>query len=198
MKRTSGASSSRENHRCTSALERRIHVHPTSAPPEPERKIRLASLRDTVVLNLVKSLGALLLLSLMLFAGCSSYVGVPERGNKLATYERYFVKSNFNDNHGMDGRIVEALQNRGLVAEKGPLTMMPPTAQAIVSYEDHWTWDFKTHITGLRIIIKDAKTERVAGTGIFTGPTSLTLSPDDAIERLLNKILGKPAKPAGK
>lgn len=136
----------------------------------------------------------MLLFVLCLSSGCSSYVAGPKRETKYTTYQRYFVKSNFDDNHGMDARIVEALQERGLTAEKGPMTMMPSTTQGLVSYEEHWAWDFKNHLTGFRIVISDAKSGHEEISGVYTGPTSLWASPDDIVERLLNKVLGRPKK----
>lgn len=128
-----------------------------------------------------------LLLALFL-SSCSSYVATHEPDKNLSGYQRFFVKSNFDDNHGMDGRIARALQEKGFTAEKGPLTLMPSTTQAIVHYEDHWTWDFKTHLAGLRIVVLDAKSEKPVATGTFTGPAAMTLTADEAVERLLSKI----------
>lgn len=127
-------------------------------------------------------------------AGCSSYTALTETGKNPNSYQRFFVKSNFDDNHGIDGRIVQTLQSRGLTVEKGPLTMMPLNTQVLVSYEDHWGWDFRTHLTGLRILLSDAKSEKPIARGEFTGPAAMGLSVDEAVERTLNKILGAPKK----
>ena len=129
----------------------------------------------------------------LLLAGCTSYVSVAEPGRSPSTYQRFFVKSNFDDNHGIDGRIVRALQDRGLQAEKGPLTLLPKDAQAIITYEDHWNWDFKTHLTGLRMFVADARTEKRVATGTFNGPAALLTSTDEAIDRLVSKVLGEAA-----
>lgn len=137
-----------------------------------------------------------LLLSTLLLAGCSSYVSVAEPGRSPTGYQRFFVKSNFDDNHGIDGRIVQALQDRGLKAEKGPLTLLPKEAQVVISYEDHWNWDFKTHLTWLRLYVADAKTEKRISTATFNGPAAMFTSTDEAVDRLLSKVLAaaKPAK----
>lgn len=135
----------------------------------------------------MKLLGPCLLFALLL-TGCTSYVSSLEPGRDLRKYQVYFVKANFDDNHGMDSRIARALQERGYTVDKGPMTMMPRATQAIVTYQDHWSWDFKTHLTGLRIVISDAKSETIVASGNFTGPAALSLSTDDAVDRLLDKI----------
>ncbi len=137
----------------------------------------------------MKIIESSLLLLVVLLAGCTSYVSRPEPGRTLSNYQRYFVKSNFDDNHGMDGRIVRALQERGLTAEKGPLTLLPQEAQAIITYEDRWSWDFKTHLTGLRLFVMDARSEKRVASGTFHGPAAMFTSSDEAIDRLLSKIL---------
>lgn len=139
-----------------------------------------------------------MLLIALLLAGCSSYVSVAEPGRAPKSYQHFFVKSNFDDNHGIDGRIVQALQDRGLTAEKGPLTLLPKEAQAVISYEDHWNWDFKTHLTGLRLFVADAHTEKKIASGSFNGPAALFTSTDEAINRLINKILNKANAANGK
>lgn len=147
----------------------------------------------------MKTFETSLLLLALLLAGCSSYVSRTEPGHSATNYQHFFVKSNFDDNHGIDGRIVQALQDRGLKAEKGPLTLLPREAQAIITYEDQWNWDFKTHLTGLRLFIADARTEKRVASGTFNGPAAMFTSTDEAIDRLLQKVLksaaeAKPAK----
>lgn len=124
-----------------------------------------------------------------LFSGCSSYVARNEPGVSLAKVQRLFVKSNFDDNHGMDGRIMRALQERGYEVDKGPLTMLPRNAQAVVSFSDHWNWDFTTHLTNLRIEVRDVKSERLLATAAFSGAVTLTSSVDDIVDKLVQKLV---------
>lgn len=115
-------------------------------------------------------------------------MGHVEPGRPPAEYQVYFVKSNFHDNRGLDGRIVLWLQSRGFKAEKGPMTMMPASAQALVTYDDHWNWDFTTHLTWMRIEIVDARSDRPVGAATFSGPAALTISVDKVIDRLMTKM----------
>ncbi|HEU5079218.1 MAG TPA: hypothetical protein VFT72_08385 [Opitutaceae bacterium] len=125
----------------------------------------------------------------LFFSGCSTYVARTEPGVSMAKIQRVFVKSNFNDNHGMDGRIMRALQDRGYEVDKGPLTMLPRNAQAVVSFEDHWNWDFTTHLTNLRIEVRDVKSERLIATASFSGAVALMSSVDDIVDKLVQKLV---------
>lgn len=125
--------------------------------------------------------------------GCASYQAQVDPGTNLGQYRRFWVKSNLNDNHSLDRLLVQVLRSQGYEAEYGPLTMMPREMQAIVTYRDRWTWDFKNHMTSLEIAVQDARSEAQVATASFVGPASLTLSPLDVVERLIRDL--QKAKP---
>jgi hypothetical protein len=96
------------------------------------------------------------LLVALLVAGCATYDAVAVRGKSLTGTSRFFVVSNHNDNHALDHYIAESLKARGLTVEIGPLTMMPSNTQAIITYQDRWTWDFGDHLVYLTLNARDA------------------------------------------
>jgi uncharacterized protein YceK len=145
----------------------------------------------------VKIFACFLLLGSLLLSSCSSVVSSVEPGRSLGSYQRYFVKTNLNDNRGISIRIVRALEARGLQAERGPLTMLPRSAQAIISYDDRWNWDFRYHLTYLNLSVQDPRSERTIADSTFQGPSALLAQPDAVIEEVLTKLLGPaPRKPA--
>src|SRR3954470_13844759 len=87
--------------------------------------------------------------------GCATFDASVDSGRSLKKVERFFVLSNLNDNHALDQQIAAALRAHGRTAEVGPLTMMPDDAQAVVAFQDHWTWDFGEHLVFLRITVRD-------------------------------------------
>ncbi|MDB6114804.1 MAG: hypothetical protein JWQ83_1303 [Lacunisphaera sp.] len=91
----------------------------------------------------------------LLLGGCASFEGNVDKTHDLAGIQRFFVVSNSNDNHALDHRIAEALVSRGHTAESGPLTMMPDNAQAVVTFQDRWTWDFGEHLVFLKISVRN-------------------------------------------
>jgi hypothetical protein len=129
----------------------------------------------------------------LLLTGCSSYDTQVARGRTLDGVQRFFVLSNPNDNHAIDHQIAAALNNRGVQAESGPLTMMPEETQAIVSYQDHWAWDFGDHLVYLQITVRDQKTNQTYASVTFSAkvPTRRPLAEiaDDLVGRLVS---GKP------
>ncbi len=138
-------------------------------------------------MNRLLPLPALLML-LGLLAGCASYDAQVERGRSLNGVRKYFVLTNLNDNHALDHQIAAALKARGYEAETGPLTMMPDDTQAIVSYQDHWSWDFGDRLVYLQITARDRKTNQTDATVQFSTrlPTLKPISGivDELIEQL--------------
>ena len=133
-----------------------------------------------------------LLLLLGLLAGCASYEAQVERGRSLGGVQRLFVLSNPNDNHALDHQIAAALTSRGYPVETGPLTMMADDAQAIVSYQDHWTWDFGDRLVYLQISVRDRKTGQPYATVRF----STTLPTRKSIPAIVDELIGQLVPPA--
>ena len=134
---------------------------------------------------------ALLLLGLL--AGCTTYDAKVERGRSLEGVQRYFVLSNPNDNHAIDHQIAGALQARGLEAGTGPLTMMPDETQAIVSYQDHWTWDFGDRLVFLQLTVRDRKTSQNYATVKFSAKMPSGKSLAAIVDELVGRVV--PAGP---
>ena len=126
------------------------------------------------------------------FAGCTSYDTHVARGLTLTGVQRFFVLSNPNDGHAIDHQIAAALTTRGFQAESGPLTMMPEETQAIVTYQDHWTWDFGDHLVYLQVAVRDQKTNQSYASVEFSAkvPTSKPLA--DIVDNLVGRLLSKP------
>jgi hypothetical protein len=137
----------------------------------------------------MRILGIAILLLGLCAGGCASYTANVEPGTSVAGFQYYWVKTNLDDNHGLAGLIVQQLRKRGFEADAGPLTMMPRDVQAIVSYRDHWAWDFKNHMTGLQISVREATSERQVAVANFVGPASLTARPLDVVDRLIQELI---------
>jgi hypothetical protein len=95
-----------------------------------------------------------------LFAGCTHIERTVTPGRNPAALKQIFVAENLADNHRLAKRIAAALRARGLQADSGPLTMMPEKAEAVIHYEDRWTWDFGEHMTYLRLDLHDPGQKR--------------------------------------
>ncbi len=132
-------------------------------------------------------------LLLGIVAGCTSYDTQVARGRTLVGVQRYFVLSNPNDGHALDHQIAAALTNRGYQAESGPLTMMPEDTEAVVSYQDHWTWDFGDHLVYLQIAVRDQKTSQPYATVVFSAKVPTRKPAADIADELIGRLVsGKP------
>ena len=97
----------------------------------------------------------------------------------------------------MDEKIAQELRSKGYQADVGPETMMPPTAQVLVIYDDQWSWDFKYHLTSLSIRFRNARSQGPIAYSEYAGPASLTDTPEHVVARVIKDLLKSPkASPA--
>lgn len=142
----------------------------------------------------VFALGRLMLIGLsLLLAGCATFDAQLERGRSLAGVRRYFVVSNPNDNHAFDQQIVATLRARGLTAEAGPLTMMPDDTQAVLTFQDRWTWDFSDHLVFLKINVRDPNSNQPYAIVTFDAQIPLSLTPSEIINKLADRLFAAQA-----
>jgi hypothetical protein len=127
----------------------------------------------------------------VMLGGCASYNIQVDRGRSLKGIQRFFVVSNLNDNHALDRQIAEVLKDRGREADTGPLTMMPDNTQAIITFQDHWSWDFGDHLVYLQISIRDTHSEQPFGSVSFSAKIPLHEDASDTVARLVDQLLDK-------
>jgi hypothetical protein len=140
----------------------------------------------------------LLLSAAWLFAGCSTLETHIEPKTDLRQLKHVFVQQSLNDNHGLDAVIVRELQARGLQAESGPLTLMPPTATAYFIYEDHWDWDFRDYLLALNLTVRDARTDQIMATTSYFRPTAFLKSSADMVHITITALFEQPTGPRSK
>jgi hypothetical protein len=134
---------------------------------------------------------SLLLALALLLGGCASYDASVEGGRSLKEVRRFFVVSNLNDNHALDQRIALALRADGRSAEVGPLTMLPDEAQAVVTYQDHWAWDFREHLVFLKISVRDPAANQPYASVTFSAKVPLREPAGATVNRLVASLLEK-------
>lgn len=127
----------------------------------------------------------------LLLGGCASFEASVDRGRSLQGVQRFFVVSNPNDNRALDQQIAAALRARGRTAEVGPLTMMSDDTQAVVAFQDHWSWDFGEHLNYLRITVSDPRSPQPYAAVTFSAKVPLRERTGVTISRLVDDLLGK-------
>lgn len=142
-----------------------------------------------MTLPLARMLSPCLAALALLLGGCATYDTDVARGRSLAGIKKYFVVSNLNDNHALDHHLAASLRARGFEAEVGPLTMMPDDTQAVVTYQDHWAWDFGDHLTFFRLHVREPHLRQPFATITFTARVPLREKPTVTVDRLIGRLL---------
>jgi len=130
--------------------------------------------------------------SFLLLGGCASFDADTDalifHKQGVTKLTRFFVLSNLNDNHALDRRIVEALQARGLTADSGPMTMMPDNTQAVISFQDRWSWDFGEHLVYLKLSACSPDSNEILAAATFSATIPLKEPVPQMVGRLVARL----------
>jgi hypothetical protein len=127
-----------------------------------------------------------LLLGLGLLAGCSSVSA--RKVISLDRFQRIFVEERLNDNNHISDLLVAELRRLGRDASSGPLTMLPQNADAVLSYDTRWTWDFHTYLIELNVELRTAHSDKKVADGRYYQPSIKTKSPEAVIHEVLARM----------
>lgn len=120
-------------------------------------------------------------------AGCASYDAQVVSMKSVQGINRFFVVTNQNDNHAIAENIASVLKARGFAVDLGPRTMMPDNTQAVVLYQDRWTWDFGDHLIYLTINIRDA----LSGDPLTGITYSVSIPPREALGTTIGRLVDR-------
>jgi hypothetical protein len=124
----------------------------------------------------------------LLLTACSTLSTRTPAPADLARVKKLYVEHRLADDRGLDQMVAAELRRLGYDASSGPLTMMPPGVDAIVSYEDQWNWDFTLYIIELDIGVSDARTGKVLADGRYYHPTPGSKSPEEMVAAVIDPI----------
>jgi hypothetical protein len=136
-----------------------------------------------------------LTLGVLWLAGCASFDTYVEPSADVSGLQRFWVERNLADNRAVGLKIVRALEAQGKEAELGPLTMMPREVEAVLSFRDHWNWDFRDKMTGLDITVRHPRTRRLLARARFDGPLAIHLNEFEVIDRVVRDLLAPRPRP---
>jgi hypothetical protein len=124
-----------------------------------------------------------------MLAGCASVSAQKTPGADLARVKRVYIEQRLNDNHGIARLLVEELQRHGKEASAGPLTMLPDDADAVLTYEDGWTFDFTTHMISLTVELREARRnqDRLATARSYR-PSVTRKSPEEIVREVVASL----------
>jgi hypothetical protein len=138
---------------------------------------------------------ALLAAALLLFAGCASNYAWKDPKVDLLERTHFYVESELADSHQLHIAIAEQLNEMGYHATSGYLTMMPKDADALVSFNSRWTWDFTNYLIELNIQVRDPVSGKILASAGYHRPGIGGTSTKDLLHRTLITIL-TPKTPA--
>lgn len=119
-------------------------------------------------------------------AGCFSRTD--RKVTDLAPFHRIYVEHQLVDDHRIDEMIVRELQHLGHEASAGPRTMLPDDADAVLTYDARWEWDFKTYLIELTIEMHTARSNKKLADGRYYQPSLKTKSPPEVVHELLTPL----------
>ena len=130
-----------------------------------------------------------LALATLLVAGCASVE--TRKVIDLTPFKHIFVEHLLTDDKRVDETIVAELTRLGYVATSGPLTMLPDEADAVLSYEDRWEWDFKSYMIEFSVTVRTARTKKKLADGRYYQPTPNSKSPTEVVSKVLTPLFAK-------
>jgi hypothetical protein len=134
----------------------------------------------------MKLLSLPLLVLVAVLAGCSSLH--TRAVVDLAPFKRIYVIHRLTDDHHIDDLLVRELQQLGHEASSGPHTLLPENADAVLTYEDRWEWDFKTYLIELNVELRTARTEKKLADGHSLQQTPRSKQPPEVVRDLLTSL----------
>jgi hypothetical protein len=128
-----------------------------------------------------------------LLCGCTQLTTREVPRSDIGHFKHVFVEQRLVDNFGVADAMARVLRDMGYDASAGPLTMMPPETQLIVSYDDMWAWDFNTYMVEFDVQARTAHTDRILAVGHYYRPSMVFGHPPEAmIRELLGKLFRHP------
>ncbi len=135
-----------------------------------------------------RPIGALLLLAVLSLSACSSFSTRSAPSVPPKRIDHIFVDHRLSDGRHLDKLIAAELRRRGYDADSGPSTMMPVGEDAIVSYQDTWTFDFTTYLIELDVTVRDARSGVEIATGRYFHPSVTGTNPTRMVAKVLDQI----------
>src|SRR5688572_14034699 len=133
------------------------------------------------------------LLSALLLA-CSAGCTTSASARKVVALDRFkriYVETRLNENHHLDQLFVTELRRLGREASSGPLTMLPPNTDAVLTYDARWEWDSKNYLIELTFELHTIHPRKKLADARYHQPTIRTKAPEDIIRELFGRLFTK-------
>ena len=109
----------------------------------------------------------------------------------LDGFRRIYVEQRLNDNHQLAELLAAELRRLGCEASSGPLTMMPEGTDAVLTYDDRWTWDFRNYLIEFTLELHTTHSKKKLADARYYQPSVKTRTPAEVIHELLPPLFAK-------
>lgn len=126
---------------------------------------------------------------MLLLSSCSTVTS--RKAIELDTFRHVFVEERLNDNVRLHELLVAELRRHGREASSGPMTMMPQNAQAVLTYDARWEWNFKTYLVELNLELHTARSRRKLAESSYRQPSLVGKSHAHAVRESIARMFGQ-------
>lgn len=109
----------------------------------------------------------------------------------LDAFQHVFVEERLNDNQRLHDFFVAELRRTGRQASSGPMTMLPENADAVLTYDARWQWDFKTYLIDLTVELHAVRGHKKLADARYHQPTPRPKPPGDVVREIVTRMFGK-------
>lgn len=131
-----------------------------------------------------------LLFATTFLSGCASVSA--RKVIELDGFQRVFVEARLNDNHRLHELLVSELRRMGREASSGPMTMMPNNAEAVLTYDARWEWNFKTYLVEFNLELHTSRSQKKLADATFTQPPVLGKPPSRVVRAAVERLFAPP------
>lgn len=129
-----------------------------------------------------------LLAAAALASGCATLDASKAPGADLTKLRTFYVQRLPADERGVQKLIADRLNLMGKQSSYGDAEAPPEAVDAIVTYQDKWTWDITMYMLQLNVQVRDGQTRSVLASGSSMRPSLERKSPEGMVEEVLTEI----------
>jgi hypothetical protein len=126
----------------------------------------------------------------LLLSNCAMRRVDPVAGQSLKGKQSFFVERHPKEDWNFHQMIADEIAFMGFTASAGEAGQAPAGVDAIVNYDDHWSWDITPWMYMLEISILDARTRNLIISGTSARGSLERRSPTTMAKETLGVIFG--------
>jgi hypothetical protein len=127
----------------------------------------------------------------LFFSGCASMSSHKAPDADLTRLKSFYVVQLPADERGIEKVISNQLTAMGFTSTSGKQADTPKDVDAVVTYQDRWTWDITMYMMELNIQLRAPQTQMVLASGKSFRPSLQRRSPEEMAKEILTSIFAQ-------